>query len=302
MGALNFARGSLRVAGARADGDGLGCEVWLGYHQPGLSVEAFGLAVRLLAGAANGTLPPGEGARALEPLWRACRQAHPDYQACIVMAAAHAQGVPCQPAWGQPRHWQYGHGARGRVLFESGPADDGWLGGRVARSKLASKQALVALGLPTPHYALVKEAAELTAAVAKVGWPCATKPPDLGGGKGVSAGHQTPQALAAGFQHARAASEGPVMVEAFVPGEDHRLMVVDGRLRAVIRREPAQVVGDGRHTVAQLVRALNAVRDERSLVASGFLRPIRLDGVALQHLAGQGPGRRRCWRRGSGCD
>lgn len=148
----------------------------------------------------------------------------------------------------------------------------------------------MALGLPTPRYALVKEAAELTAAVAKVGWPCATKPLDLGGGKGVSAGHQTPQALAAGFQHARAASEGPVMVEAFVPGEDHRLMVVDGRLRAVIRREPAQVVGDGRQTVAQLVQALNAVRDERSLVASGFLRPIRLDGVALQHLAGQGAG------------
>lgn len=290
LGALNYARGCLRVAGARRGDGNRAFEVWLGYHQPVLSVDAFRLALRLLESSASGALHPGEGARALEPLWLACRQGHPDYQANILMTAAHALDVPYQPAWGQPRHWQYGHGVRGRVLFESGPSDDGWLGGRVSRSKLASKQALVALGLPTPRYAVVMEAAELATAVEQVGWPCATKPLDLGGGKGVSAGHQMPAALVAGFQHARAASQGPVLVEAFVPGDDHRLMVVDGRLRAVIRREPAQVVGDGRQTVAQLVQALNAVRDERSLVASGFMRPIRMDAAALQHLAAQGVG------------
>jgi cyanophycin synthetase len=151
-----------------------------------------------------------------------------------------------------------------------------------------SKAALVALGLPVPAHVLVHEEAELEAAVAKVGFPCATKPLDLGGGKGVNAGHQNLDDVRAGFLEARAASPNPVMVEAFVPGEDHRLMVVDGVVRAAIRRTAAQVVGDGRRTVRELAAAQNVTRDARSLVASGYLRPIALDGSAQRCLAQQG--------------
>lgn len=289
--ALTFVRGYLNAAGVQVPVAGSGkLTAWLGFHDPGLSLAALQLGRRLLQALSQGRVSPQSFGAAMAPLWNACRKTHPDYQARILMEAARTMDVPCAPAWGQPRFWQFGQGARSRVLFESSSAEDGALGARISASKAVSKAALVALGLPVPAHVLVRDEAELQAAVATVGFPCATKPLDLGGGKGVSAGHQTLDDARAGFRQARAASASPVMVEAFVPGDDHRLMVVDGVLRAAIRREAARVAGDGRHTVGELVAAQNTTRDARSLVASGYLRPIALDAPALRYLAQQGVG------------
>ena len=291
--ALNHVRGYLQAAGVQAPVAGSGSNkltAWLGFHDPGLSLATLQLGRRLLQALSQGRVSPQSFAAAMAPLWNACRKTHPDFQARILMEAARAMDVPCAPAWGQPRFWQFGQGARSRVLFESSSADDGALGARISASKAVSKAALRSLGLPVPAHVLVRDEAELQAAVATVGFPCATKPLDLGGGKGVSAGHQTLEDVRTGFRQARAASASPVMVEAFVPGDDHRLMVVDGVLRAAIRREAARVVGDGCHTVGELVALQNATRDPLSLVASGYLRPIALDAPALRYLAQQGVG------------
>lgn len=289
--ALNHVRGYLQAAGVMPAVAGSGkLTAWLGFHDPDLSLATLQLGQRLLQALSQGRLSPKSFEAAMTPLWSACKKAHPDYQARILMEAALAMDVPCAPAWGQPRFGQFGQGARSRVLFESSSAEDGALGARISASKAVSKAALAALGLPVPVHVLVRDEAELQAAVATVGFPCATKPLGLGGGKGVSAGHQTLDDARAGFRQARAASASPVMVEAFVPGDDHRLMVVDGVLRAAIRREAARVVGDGCHTVGELVALQNATRDPLSLVASGYLRPIALDAPALRYLAQQGVG------------
>ncbi|MDP3350428.1 MAG: hypothetical protein Q8S92_15670 [Hydrogenophaga sp.] len=290
LGALNFVRGYLHAAGTQApDADRSNGPVtlWLGFHDPAVSLAALRLGAQLMGEVAAGSASAARFEAALAPLWKICRQMHPDYQARIVMEAARVRNLPVSPAWGRPRHWQFGQGAKSRVLFESTSVDDGLLGAQVAASKAASKQMLRALGLPTPAYVLVTEAGALAAAAAQVGFPCATKPLDRGGGKGVSVGHQDLAGLQTGFEHARSVSAGPVMVEAFVAGDDHRLMVVDGRLRAVIRRDPAAVVGDGVSTLRELVLAANAPRDARSLLASRYLNPIVLDPPALQHLAHQ---------------
>jgi len=49
-----------------------------------------------------------------------------------------------------------------------------------------------------------------------------------------------------------------VLVERFLPGSDYRLLVVGERLVAAARREPPLVIGDGKHTVRQLVDKVNA--------------------------------------------
>lgn len=287
--ALTFVRGYLNAAGVQVPVAGSGkLTAWLGFHDPGLSLAALQLGRRLLQALSQGRVSPQSFEAAMLPLWNACRKAHPDFQARILMEAARAMDVPHSPAWNQPRFWQFGQGARSRVLFESSSAEDGAMGSRISASKAVSKAALVALGLPVPAHVLVRDEAELEAAVQQVGFPCATKPLDRGGGKGVSAGHQTLVSVRVGFHEARAASPNLVMVEAFVPGDDYRLMVVDGVLCAAIRFEPAQVTGDGRRTIRQLVDAQNDLRDGRSLVASGYLRPIALDAPALRFLAQQG--------------
>ena len=49
-----------------------------------------------------------------------------------------------------------------------------------------------------------------------------------------------------------------VLVERYLPGSDYRLLVVGERLVAASRREPPLVIGDGKHTVRQLVDKVNA--------------------------------------------
>ncbi|WP_299520980.1 hypothetical protein [uncultured Serinicoccus sp.] len=64
-----------------------------------------------------------------------------------------------------------------------------------------------------------------------------------------------------------------VMVEEFVPGVEHRCLVVDRKLVAVTRRRPASVVVDVEATSADLVTAKNHDRGR-------IQKPLRLDDRA----------------------
>jgi cyanophycin synthetase len=285
--ALNFVRGYLHAQGCAPEPRTGHVLIWLGFHHAPLSLSVLRLAAKWLAALAQAPTATGLQAE-LDQLWLGCRQRHPDYQAQIVMHAARLRGVPYAPAWNMARHWRYGQGARSRVLFESSSCADSHFGARIAGSKAMTKTVLQSLGVRTPAFRLVANEGELDAAVAELGFPCVTKPIDFGGGKGVSAGLRDIHAVRQGFVAARAYSAGPILVETHAPGEDHRLLVVDGRLVATIRREPPSVTGDGQQTIGDLVAAKNRGRDARSLVRSGFMRPILLDASAQVHLAGLG--------------
>lgn len=286
--ALTYVNGYLHAHGCLTDPATGRALVWVGFHDPQISLAALALGAQWLAAVAEDRHDSGDWSAQLDELWSRCRLAHPDYQARIVMEAARARDVPYSPAWGAPRLWCFGQGFRSRVLFESNSCDDGRVGSWVSESKSLSKNMFRALGVPTPEFRLVHSEGELEQAVAEVGFPCVTKPIDQGGGKGVSTALTTMDTVRDGYAAARAYTSGPIMVEAHVTGEDHRLMVVDGRLAVALRREPPHVTGDGRSTIADLVAAKNVGRDRRSLVRSGYLRPIVLDASAVLYLSGQG--------------
>ena len=64
------------------------------------------------------------------------------------------------------------------------------------------------------------------------------------------------------------AEDTAVLVEEFIPGTEYRFFILDGRCEAVLLRVAANVVGDGKHTVRELVAQKNANplrgRDHRS--------------------------------------
>jgi len=96
---------------------------------------------------------------------------------------------------------------------------------------------------PTPNYHFVSQTAELPTTAKLVGWPCVVKPVSLEEGKGVTAGIQTICRLEAAFALARRHTNEPVMIEAFVPVDDCRLTIIDGRVFAAARRQPSSVIG-----------------------------------------------------------
>src|SRR5581483_5593272 len=85
------------------------------------------------------------------------------------------------------------------------------------------------------------------------------------------------------------ASEGgySVVCEKFITGSDYRLLIIGNRLVAASRREPAQVIGDGVHTVAELIDHANT-DPRRGNDHAMPLSKIRLDPVAMSVLAEQG--------------
>ncbi len=282
LGALNEIDGFLHDAGSVPDGGG--ARIWLGFHHPEVSLSALGLAVTLLGRAARSAqLDRSRIDAALKSLWRLCRDHHPDYQARILMQGARARDIPTFPFTTRGTFRQYGWGSRSRVFVETTSNADGHLGSLIEHSKAYSKMMFAELGMSTPAYRLATKADELPEAIKAVGWPCVVKPISRGGGLGVTAGIRTIAEAETAFALAKRFGDEPIMIEAFIQGDDHRLMVIDGRLFAAIRREPSAVTGDGRSTVAQLIAGLNRGRS-RSKLRSRYLRPTEVDSVVEQHL------------------
>lgn len=278
---LNEVRGHVLNAGAVRAGGAI--HLWVGFHQPKLTRTAVEQALRALTQGTHGQARPAD----LDRLGQSCRRHHPDYQARILMVGADDMGLPYLHFLPDSRYWQFGWGAKSRVFLESGSNADGLLGSYWAKNKVRTKALLGALGLPTPAHVLVQQAADLPAAVARVGFPCVVKPLDSGGGKGVTANIRSLVEAQTAFGIARRESQGHLLVEAHVEGMDHRLMVINGELVAAIRREPSFFVGDGVRPVSSFIAELNATRST-NMIRSRYRRPIALDDVLDTHLRTQG--------------
>ena len=126
----------------------------------------------------------------------------------------------------------------------------------LASDKEETNKILGTLGLPVPQQELVQSDAQAVRAARRIGFPVVTKPYNGNHGRGISIRLTTDADVAHGFQVAREHSRS-VIVETFLEGDDHRLLVVNGELVAATRRTPGHVVGDGVHDIAALIDIVN---------------------------------------------
>jgi GNAT-family acetyltransferase (TIGR03103 family) len=93
-------------------------------------------------------------------------------------------------------------------------------------------------------------------------------------GKGITVGVDGADELDAAL--ARAREQHPeVLIEQRAPGDDLRLVVIDGKVVAAALRKPAEVTGTGRHTVMELIEA----QSRRRAAATGGESRIPVDAV-----------------------
>jgi len=123
-------------------------------------------------------------------------------------------------------------------------------------------------------------------AAQEVGLPVVVKPLDGNQGKGVTVNILNEAHLRAAYAVATEFRD-TVLVERYLPGNDFRLLVVGDKLVAAARRDPPKVVGDGVHTVAQLVDLVNA-DPRRGDGHATSLTKIRFDDIARGCLRSQG--------------
>lgn len=155
----------------------------------------------------------------------------------------------------------------------------------IAQDKDLTKKLLHSAGVPVPLGRPVTDREDGWAVAQEIGLPVVVKPQDGNQGKGVTVCIVDRAHFDIAYD--AAAPYGVVMVERFLPGHDFRLLVVGNRLVAAARRDPPLVIGDGIHTVRELVAEVN--KDPRRGEGHGTsLTKIRIDAIAEARLAAQG--------------
>jgi len=151
---------------------------------------------------------------------------------------------------------QFGHGKYQRRIQATTTSDTSNIAVELASDKEETNGILRDLGLPVPKQRLVRSSSDAKRAAERIGFPVVLKPLAGNHGRGVSINLKTPDEVEVAFDKAREHGRN-VIVESFLEGHDHRLLVVNGELVAASKRVPGHVVGDGKHTIEQLVDTVN---------------------------------------------
>lgn len=202
-----------------------------------------------------------------------------------IVEAAERRGVPVRRL-GSMSLLQLGYGRHARRLEATiGPWTPA-VAVDAAQDKVLTRALLEEAGVPVPAGMAVDDADGAALAWASLGGPLAVKPRYGRQGQGVSLGVDDAGAARAAYR--RAAAHGPdVLCERQVEGLSVRVLVVGDEAVAAAVRRPAAVVGDGRHTLSELVAIENA-RPERGVGHERPLTRLALDEEALGLLGQAG--------------
>jgi len=181
---------------------------------------------------------------------------------------------------------QFGHGRFQKRIQATVTGNTRQIAVDLASDKEEAHTILADLGLPVPRQYVVYNAERAVRAAERIGYPVVIKPLDANHGRGVSIDLNTPEEIEVAFAKAREHNRA-VLVESFIVGLDHRLLVVDGKLVAAANRVPGHVVGDGSHNITELVDEVNS-DPRRGIGHEKVLTRIEFDHQADRLLAEKG--------------
>ena len=154
----------------------------------------------------------------------------------------------------------------------------------LCQDKRLTHRALERAGLKQPQQRLAASAADNAAFLAEHG-ALVVKPVDGEQGQGVAVNLTNSEEVEAAIEHARQ-FDGRVLLESYHPGQDLRVLVIGYEVVAAAVRHPATVIGDGRHSIRQLIEA----QSRRRQAATGGESRIPLDGETERTLQAAGFG------------
>ncbi|MDH4134373.1 MAG: cyanophycin synthetase, partial [Gammaproteobacteria bacterium] len=184
---------------------------------------------------------------------------------------------------------QLGYGARQHRIWTAETDQTSAIAESIASDKQLTKELLQSCGVPVPEGAEVDGPEQAWEEAQGIGVPVTVKPTDANHGRGVFTDLRTREEVVHAWHAADAEGSG-VLVEKFIEGEAHRLLVVGKQVVAATRGKKQTVVGDGRSTILQLID-IQINSDPRCGEEEEFpLEPLILDKepIAQLELARQG--------------
>ena len=202
-----------------------------------------------------------------------------------IVSAALDRGIPIRRLT-QGSLVQFGWGSKQKRIQAAETSFTSAIAESIAQDKELTKKLLHAAGVAVPFGRPVDDEDDAWAAAQEIGLPVVVKPQDGNQGKGISVNLTTEEQVRKAYQVAVSFFDD-IMVEKYLPGHDWRFLVIGDKLIAAARRDPPLVVGDGTHTVRELVEIVNS-DPRRSDGHATSLTKIRFDEIAKARLAEQG--------------
>ena len=215
----------------------------------------------------------------------ASRDAELGPSTAAIAAEAKKRGIPVD-RFGHESIIHLGYGKFRRTMQATLTDTTSCISADISSNKQLTKNLLYENCVPVPEGKLVFSEISALQAAKLIGTPVAIKPHNGNQGKGVHLNLSKAREIKAAYSDASQYSSA-VIVEKFIRGKDFRVLVVGGKVSAVAERLPASVMGDGVHTIEELVRIIN--RDEnRGEHHEKPLTKIRLDDVSVKFLKQRG--------------
>ena len=273
------------LAYSRAGKEQDSVEVLYSYSSEDIGLEAGEVACDILAELARSEEPPTDLGEHVARFLRYADKHSLGPSALELVRAAQARDIPWYRL-NDASLIQVGQGKYQRRIEAALTSKTSHIAVEIASDKNMCNQLLDDLGLPVPKQRVVYDSEEALSAAKRIGYPVVIKPLDGNHGRGVTVNVVGDDAVAAAF--ATADDEGSaVIVESMISGDDHRLLVINGELVAAARRVPGHVLGDGAHTIRELIDIVNQ-DPRRGIGHENMLTRLELDEQALTLLSGRG--------------
>lgn len=280
---MNVAGHGVSFGRARQIGDSSCYNIVFEYFDESTGLEAGKLAVQMIQNlCSQKPFDINSGMNSVkEAMWR--NGYGPSTQA--IVDAALERGIPVTRI-GKGSIIQLGYGKYHKKMECTLSDSTSCISVDISCDKTVTKELLHQAGIPVPKGIVCYTAEEAIEAAEEIGYPVVAKPSNGNQGKGVSLKLQNPEEITSAFAIARKYDES-VIIEEYIEGNDYRVLIVGNQVAAAAMRIPAYVMGDGIHTVAQLVALKND--DERR--GEGHEKPltkIKIDDISMGILRKQG--------------
>ena len=152
--------------------------------------------------------------------------------------------------------YQIGYGKQGRVIEATIGAQTSCVSADIASDKELTKSLLMNQNIPVPQGAKVCNVISLLKEGEIIGYPLVLKPRYGCKGEGIILNISSEKELIKAYNNMKNKYKD-LLIEKYVEGNDYRVCIVDNNVVAVSLRKPPFIIGDGKHTLKELIRELN---------------------------------------------
>ncbi len=173
-----------------------------------------------------------------------------------IIEAAKERDIPYKKMLPKYSLFSLGWGVKKKEIWGPVTSQTSSIGSDIVDDKNLCKTILKKYGLNVPKGKIVRSLQDVLTVAESIGYPVVLKPSSGNHGKGVIVDLRDEDEVKDVFDIVKQRSDD-VMVERYIRGTDYRFLVIDHKVKAVAKRKPAHVVGDGESSIRKLVELSN---------------------------------------------